>query len=90
MKKIQFHHVSASQRYKSYLTLVISKEQLLIDFLGDQSTILLHCFKILVCDYIPINKPVIPHTKDSVEKVKVFGKSTFHSNHHKIDCLETL
>jgi hypothetical protein len=33
MRKIHVHHVHASQRYKSYLTLVINKERLLIDLL---------------------------------------------------------
>jgi hypothetical protein len=42
------HHVRASQRYiKSAVTLVINKGLLLINLLGDQSTILSDCFKIL-------------------------------------------
>jgi hypothetical protein len=40
------------ERYKSYLTLAIYKELLLIDLLGDQYTILLKYFKTL-CVNIP-------------------------------------
>jgi hypothetical protein len=45
---IHLHHVHASQKYYSYLTLVLNKELLLNDLLGYPSTILLNCFNILV------------------------------------------
>jgi hypothetical protein len=42
---IKWKTVNGSQRYKSYLTLVMNKELLLINSIRDQSFILLNCFK---------------------------------------------